>query len=201
MATEAQECPQVGCRSGSATQRSDSALRSSIAKYGSNSYYYAHTPLPAAGEEAKKIEGPGIVTGGPPALLASGRAEPEPTPNAKDAAAEAFAGRRLSGGIALKRYTWCDGKRSVKLYIHLENIRSEEETDGPLCSEQVAGEFGTDRVAIAIKRASGLYLLTIPRTYGTILPKESSVVVTDKKISVTLRKEEEGLTWFNLTKD
>lgn len=200
MATEAQECPQTDCRLESAMQRTDSALRSSIAKYGTNSYYYAHVPLPAAGGGAKKIEGPGIVTGGPPTLLASGRAEPEPTLHARDAAAEAFAGRRVTGGIPLKRYTWCDVKGAVKLYIHLENLRSGE-ADGPLCPEQVAVEFGTDRVAVAIERASAMYLLTIPRTYGTILPKESSVAVTDKKISLTLRKEEDGLTWFNLTKD
>lgn len=200
MATEAQEFSQTESSPGSPMRRTDSALRSSIAKYGSNSYYYAHVPLPTPGVEAKKIEGPGIVTGGPPALLASSAAKPDPTPSAKEAALEALSGRKVPGGISLKRYTWCDGKRTVKLYIHLESIRAGEEADGRLTSEQVAVEFGTDRVAIAVERASGLYLLTILRTYGTILPMDSSFAVTDKKISVSLRKEEE-LTWFSLTKD
>ncbi|KAL8429513.1 hypothetical protein ACSSS7_006557 [Eimeria intestinalis] len=114
MATEAQDVLQTDSSSGSPLQRTDSALRSSIAKYGSNSYYYAHAPLPAASEVAKKIEGPGIVTGGPPALLASSAAEPEQTLNAKDAAIEALGGRKVSGGITLKRYTWCDSETTVK---------------------------------------------------------------------------------------
>ncbi|KAL8426669.1 hypothetical protein Efla_005926 [Eimeria flavescens] len=201
MATEAQDYPQAESPAGSSMQRTDSALRSSIAKYGSNSYYYAHAPLPAASEVAKKIEGPGIVTGGPPALLASSAAEPERTLSAKEAAVEAVGGRKVSGGITLKKYTWCDSNKTVKLYVHLEAIRPGEECDGPLLRDQVAVEFGSDRVAIAIERASGLYLLAILRTYGTILPKDCSFSVTEKKVSVTLRKEEETLTWYNLTKD
>ncbi|KAL8446276.1 hypothetical protein Emag_004776 [Eimeria magna] len=186
MATETQDGMQTD--SGSPLHRTDSALRSSIAKYGSNSYYYAHAPLPAASEAAKKIEGPGIVTGGPPALLASSAAEPEQVLCAKEAAVEALGGRKVSGGITLKRYTWCDGENAVKVYIHLENIRPGEECDGPLRADQVAVEFSGDRVAIAIERDSGLYLLAILRTYGTILPKESSY-------------SEDPFTWYNLTKD
>lgn len=201
MATGAEGCSQVESSAGSPIQRTESALRSSIAKYGSNSYYYVHATVPKPNEEAKKIEGPGIVTGGPPALLASSRVEPEPIPSARDAAVEALGGRRVSGGTTIKKYTWCDGKRAVKVYIYLEDLRSGEESDGPLRAEQVAVEFSTDRVAIAIERASGLYLLSLQRTYGTIQPGESSVVVTDNKVSVALKKEEEGLTWFNLTKD
>ncbi|KAL8275907.1 hypothetical protein Esti_000169 [Eimeria stiedai] len=148
----------------------------------------------------QKIEGPGIVTGGPPALLASSAAEPEQILSAKEAAVEALGGRKVSGGITLKRYTWCDGENAVKVYIHLENIRPGEECDGPLRADQVAVEFSGDRVAIAIGRASGLYLLAILRTYATILPKESFFSVSEKKLSVTLKKED-PFTWYNLTKD
>lgn len=62
----------------------------------------------------QKIEGPGIVTGGSPTLLASGRAEPEPLPNAAEAAAAAVAGRRLGGALSLTRYTWGDSTKTVK---------------------------------------------------------------------------------------
>lgn len=180
-------------------QENKSALRSSIAKYGSNSYYYAHAPLPAAGDDAKKIEGPGIVTGGPPTLLSCGVAAREPIVAAADAAAEAAAGRKVIGGISLTRYTWCDYTKCVKVYIHLNNIREGEELDGPFNSNQIATEFNNDRMAIAIQRPSGLYILSMIKTYGEIIPEESSVNISDHKISISLQKKDE-LTWFSLTR-
>ncbi|OEH80031.1 uncharacterized protein LOC34618330 [Cyclospora cayetanensis] len=210
MATEAPELSAVegpeGAPQGTSPyaqqlERQGSALRSSIAKYGSNSYYYAHAPLPAASEEAKKIEGPGIVTGGPPALLARGPSEPTRPISSKDAAEEAIGGRRVPAATSLRRYSWADSKRTVKVYLSLQNIRPGEEADGPFTAEKVAVQFASDRVALAIERPSGLYLLTIQRTYGGIIPSESAVSISEAKITLTLRKEEEGLTWFNLSKD
>lgn len=62
----------------------------------------------------QKIEGPGIVTGGPPALLASGKVEPQQAVDPADAAMEAVNGQRVPTAITLKSYTWCDSKGTVK---------------------------------------------------------------------------------------
>ncbi|CDJ66087.1 hypothetical protein, conserved [Eimeria necatrix] len=201
MANEDTQATAAEEATGSEIERKESALRSSIAKYGSNSYYYAHAPLPAAGEDAKKIEGPGIVTGGSPTLLASGRAEPQPLPNAAEAAAAAVAGRRLGGALSLTRYTWGDSTKTVKVYIHLDAIRPGEEADGPFSPDKVAAEFDKNKFAVALERPSGLYILAIMKTYGSLVPSESSITVNENRICISLKKEEEGLTWFNLSTD
>ena len=54
----------------------DNALQANIKKKGQYSYYYAHAKK--EGEELKegiKVEGPGIVTGGPPVLLKSQKSD------------------------------------------------------------------------------------------------------------------------------
>ena len=54
----------------------DNALQANIKKKGQYSYYYAHAKKES--EELKegiKIEGPGIVTGGPPVLLKSQKSD------------------------------------------------------------------------------------------------------------------------------
>ena len=47
----------------------ENALLDSIKQKGDHSYYYAHKPRDLPPEDAKVLEGVGIVTGGPPQLL------------------------------------------------------------------------------------------------------------------------------------
>eukprot|EP00922_Rhytidocystis_sp_ex-Travisia-forbesii_P072546 GHVS01108160.1.p1 GENE.GHVS01108160.1~~GHVS01108160.1.p1 ORF type:complete len:148 (+),score=32.53 GHVS01108160.1:240-683(+) len=98
-----------------------SALRSSIAKYGKASYYYAHSNPSDPPSHAKVIAGPGLVTGGVPVrLCAAGKPFDSTTssslpsspsvPFTTTALNSAPLQRRVE---LLKKYSWCDNNKTI----------------------------------------------------------------------------------------
>eukprot|EP00922_Rhytidocystis_sp_ex-Travisia-forbesii_P034026 GHVS01050551.1.p1 GENE.GHVS01050551.1~~GHVS01050551.1.p1 ORF type:complete len:277 (+),score=68.58 GHVS01050551.1:142-972(+) len=123
----------------SCTTGNSSALRSSIAKYGNTSYYYAHSRPTDPPPHAKVVAGPGLVTGGPPVLLSSSLTKnhhesttassppssPSPilftsaTTTAAPDIPQPIQQRRVE---VLRKYSWCDNKKNVKVYILMEHL-------------------------------------------------------------------------------
>lgn len=193
-------------------KRTSSALRQSIARYGSNSYYYAHAPLPGAQQagEVKVISGPGVVTGGPPVLLERRKAEEgEETPGAKrfasaDEAAHTAASGNIPGAYkAVQSYMWTDEGASVRVYVPLEKlVESPKAGDAELRfeKENVGAFFDDERAAIAIHTTAGNHVLVLNRLYHPVETSKCRVSVRPERITLILAKQDTDLTWFNLTK-
>ena len=83
---------------------SENALEASIRNKPSMSYYYAHSRKYDCPEEAKVMEGHGIITGGPPVLIET---------NAEIA-------RPAARTEKISRYTWFDDNNKVKVIIEFD---------------------------------------------------------------------------------
>eukprot|EP00922_Rhytidocystis_sp_ex-Travisia-forbesii_P034024 GHVS01050549.1.p1 GENE.GHVS01050549.1~~GHVS01050549.1.p1 ORF type:complete len:273 (+),score=56.68 GHVS01050549.1:142-960(+) len=135
----------------SCTTGNSSALRSSIAKYGNTSYYYAHSRPTDPPPHAKVVAGPGLVTGGPPVLLSSSCTKNQqdsttssslpssPSPilftSATTAAPDIPQPTQQRRIEVLRKYSWCDNKKNVKVYILMEHLPA-------YCQKLVTGGFG-----------------------------------------------------------
>ncbi|PHJ22013.1 cs domain protein [Cystoisospora suis] len=190
--------------------RTSSALRSSIARYGTNSYYYAHAPLPGSkldDGDVKVLEGPGVVTGGSPVLL--GRRKEEPDESGADcvtleeAAATAAQGKRLKNFRPLNSYMWHDDGKTVRVYIPLDKLpESEDERQAEPCfsSDHVAFKAEEETFGLVIRRKAGNVMLVLNKLYQPVQPQQCRVSVKDTKISIALVKDDPDLTWFSLTR-
>ncbi|PFH32403.1 hypothetical protein BESB_017210 [Besnoitia besnoiti] len=187
-------------------KRTSSALRSSIARYGSNSYYYAHAPLPGAqqGGDVKVLSGPGVVTGGPPVLLERKRVEQAEEAgrkvlSAEEAASAAVAGKALAGYQRIQSYMWTDEGSSVRVYVNLEKIVEGDVAGVCFEKEKVGVAFDAECAALAIQTNAGNYSLVLNRLYQSIDPAKSRVSVRSDRVALALAKEDPDMTWFSLT--
>ncbi|CAG9327990.1 unnamed protein product [Blepharisma stoltei] len=157
---------------------SENALMESIKKKGDKSYYYAHAPrnidIP---EEAKVLEGVGIVTGGPPVLIT------------KDAPAEAA--RQVTPQIVnIRNYSWAEDDDKVTLYINFE-----EEVK----AELISCTFNTKEFALTydFSEAETRKLILKNLTHN-IDPSQSNYKIRKSRITVNLKKTEIE-KWYKLT--
>lgn len=187
--------------------RTTSALRSSIARYGSNSYYYAHAPLPGAPHngEVKVVTGPGVVTGGSPQLLERRQAVAAAKSSlailsAQEAAAAAGAGNALSEYKPIQNYMWTDEGSTVRVYVQLEKLPEAGAREVQFEKDKVGSFFCGDRLVLAVHGKANNYLLVLNRLYHPVDPSKCRVSVRDDRISAVLTKEDPELTWFSLTR-
>nr|PIL97731.1 CS domain protein [Toxoplasma gondii COUG] len=192
-------------------KRTASALRQSIARYGSNSYYYAHAPLPGAQQQGdvKVISGPGVVTGGPPVLLERRQAEEDAEKRAtKFASPDEAAYAAASGSVpasykAVQSYMWTDEGATVRVYVSLEKlVEPPKSGDADLCfeQEQLGTFFDDERAALAIHTNAGNYVLVLNRLYHPVDISKCRASVKRDRITLVLAKQDTDLTWFSLTK-
>eukprot|EP00389_Voromonas_pontica_P002066 GDKH01003085.1.p1 GENE.GDKH01003085.1~~GDKH01003085.1.p1 ORF type:complete len:215 (-),score=13.56 GDKH01003085.1:372-1016(-) len=153
-----------------------SALRDSVAQKGENSYYYAHAKKIQVPEGAKVVEGPGLVTGGPPRLI-------ERSVSTKSTGAGRW--------TAIKNYSWCDETATVRVYVPLDQLPA------GVASEDVSCEFLEKSATLRVVTSSGPQLLKMDSLYGEIVPEASTFRLTKTKITLTMKKKSE-YSWFQL---
>ena len=168
-------------RSSSSVPRADSKLFNSIDTYGTNSYYYAHNREYVVPEDAKVVEGPGIITGGAPVKLSEGGPIPSSVIKRK-----------------IEKYSWCDDEAKVRVYIDDPNIL-------PLISESsetVSCSFDSQSFNLEIKVSDReLYCFNASELSEEIDPLASSWRVSlGKRVTVTLQKKNPDTKWHNLRK-
>mmetsp|Transcript_28978 Transcript_28978/g.51816 ORF Transcript_28978/g.51816 Transcript_28978/m.51816 type:complete len:172 (-) Transcript_28978:139-654(-) len=150
----------------------ENALLRNIAVKGEASYYYAHAPRKVEiPEEAKVLEGVGIVTGGPPILI--GRQEPKAPLNPVV--------------VNIRNYSWRDAGAKIIVYIPL--IRE-------IVSDRVRVEFGTQSLDLSIVYDDELtHNLKLQKLMHPILPEESTWQVRTNKLVLKIAKTEEKTKW------
>jgi len=168
-------------RSSSSVPRADSKLFNSIDTYGTNSYYYAHNREFVVPEDAKIVEGPGIITGGAPVKLGEG------------APISVSVIRRK-----IERYSWCDDESKVRVYIDDSNIL-------PLISEsseRVSCTFDSQSFNLEIKVSDReVYAFNGSELSEEIDPASSTFKVSlGKRVTITLQKKNPDTKWHNLRK-
>eukprot|EP00743_Colponemidia_sp_Colp-15_P000684 GILK01000761.1.p1 GENE.GILK01000761.1~~GILK01000761.1.p1 ORF type:complete len:176 (-),score=17.93 GILK01000761.1:116-643(-) len=155
-----------------------SALRSSIQEFGTNSYYYAHAKTAECPAHAVKIEGPGLVTGGPPVLIE--RTISPPT-------------RPVEVYKEIKSYAWADDDDNVKIYITL----ADEGDLTQLSAESFIFTPAEERIEFIVKGGNASYRLKFDRLHEEIVPHESHHRVRSSKVILTLKKKNTA-TWREL---
>jgi hypothetical protein len=93
-----------GLRKMAEEESKENALQANIKAKGDQSYYYAHARKYEEDESAIKLEGDGIITGGPPVLI-----------HRSDSSV--FAGMRSE---KITRYSWFDDGPKVKLILEFD---------------------------------------------------------------------------------
>lgn len=151
----------------------ENALLGNIKKKGENSYYYAHAPRVADNlEEAKILEGEGIVTGGPPVLIKRHDSTTDVT---------------LVSNI--RNYSYSDSDDKITIYVPFE-----EEVDSNL----VSCEFEDKKIMMTyLKSENDTKRLVLRKLFREIDPDTSSYRVRNNKIVITLKKKVSG-SWYKL---
>ena len=161
-----------------------SALHDSIKTYGTNSYYYAHTPVDFDIGKGKKFESSGIIHGDGPSLVET-----------KDSATKVPEVAKPKTKIITK-YSWLDEKKKVKIYFDLTNDfyinKNIEEENVDLNVDE------TSMSLTIVDPDSNTYEFKVAKLYDKIEPEKCKVVVTKDKIKVYLQKWIET-KWRELT--
>ena len=154
-------------------EASDNALLGNIKKKGENSYYYAHAPRQLENlEEAKVVEGEGIVTGGPPKLIMR-----------HDSKAE------LTAVSNIRNYSWADHDTKVTVYVEFEENVEEN---------KVSCSFESKKLELAyVLNNTETKRLILSRLSKNIDPEASTFRVRKNKIIIHLKKASEG-SWSKL---
>ncbi|CAG9317495.1 unnamed protein product [Blepharisma stoltei] len=155
---------------------SENALRDNIRRKGENSYYYAHAPRPdEVPDHAIVLEGDGIITGGPPKLIARDQ-QFTPQPHI----------------FNIRNYSWSDENDKVTIYIPFE-----EDVDPDL----VTCKFDTKEVDLTYSFSdTETRKLWLKKLSNTISPTQSSYKVRKNKIVITLKKVG-SLSWYKLAEN
>jgi hypothetical protein len=156
-----------------------SALKHNQESKGSNSYYYAHTRSYEVPADAKVVEGPGLITGGPPVLLE--KQETDSSPN--------------KGPVAqmIRNYAWNEEDMVMKVSV--------DGGDAALATdENVKCEFETDSFVLSINVSETKKLqLQVPLKKSIEPEKCKFRVSKGKGVRITLAKKEKG-KWYDLVK-
>ena len=155
---------------------SQNALIENIKKKGENSYYYAHAPRNVENiEDAKIIEGEGIVTGGPPKLIKRIDSIHEIAPISN-----------------IRNYSWADHEEKLTVYIPFE---------GSLEENKVSCEFFANGFDLKFNlNESETKRLVLKKLFKNIQTEGSSFKFRKNKIAVCLIKESQG-SWYKLTNE
>ncbi|GBG30123.1 Calcyclin-binding protein [Hondaea fermentalgiana] len=147
------------------------ALQENIRRKGKNAYYYAH----ASSRETVKNYG-----GEPPRI--------DPTE-----AEDANLPRKKIKNV-VKRYSWADGKKTVKIYVPTEDLLpSQEPTD-----DNVELEWTETSLTLQLKDMNGKdYELCLPVLHSEI--SNASHKCKSDSVVVTIRKVTE-VSWYQLVK-
>jgi hypothetical protein len=157
-----------------------SALEHNIKSKGELSYYYAHGRKFENKEETqgKVIEGPGIITGGPPVLLAKTVTTVEVIKEPKK----------------FTKYIFYDDDKFVQIKIDLPEEHKSNVTDD--CIDLKLGERSLDlRVDMP---DSDPYFYSIKKLFMKIVPEESKSRIVKGKVSISLKKQNEDKEWEKL---
>eukprot|EP00747_Dinoflagellata_sp_TGD_P166550 gnl/TRDRNA2_/TRDRNA2_189493_c0_seq1.p1 gnl/TRDRNA2_/TRDRNA2_189493_c0~~gnl/TRDRNA2_/TRDRNA2_189493_c0_seq1.p1 ORF type:complete len:193 (+),score=38.22 gnl/TRDRNA2_/TRDRNA2_189493_c0_seq1:74-580(+) len=159
-----------------------SALRENIATKGDNAYYYAHNRKFEVPADAKVVTGPGLITGGPPELLASDGAKLDPSVEERT--------------VTIKDYSWADSGAKVKVYVELpEGVLPAEGAD-----EIVSVDFEAKSLILSI-RSEPRQRLEIKDLNAEIEPENCSRrVEPQKKRVVLVLSKKRDQKWYDLTK-
>jgi hypothetical protein len=160
-------------------QDAASALKHNQETKGSNSYYYAHTRSYEVPPDAKVVEGPGLITGGPPVLLEKQETESSPS----------------KGPVAeqIRNYAWTEEANVMKVSV--------DGGDAALATDDnVTCEFDTDSFTLSIRVSEAKKLqLSVPLKKSIDPEKCKFRVSKGKGVRVTLAKKEKG-KWYDLIK-
>lgn len=156
-----------------------SALKHNQESKGSNSYYYAHTRSYEVPADAKVVEGPGLITGGPPVLLEK---------QESDSSAS-------KGPVAeqIRNYTWNEEDLLMKVQV--------DGGDAALATaENVTCEFEAGSFLLSIRVSEAKKLQLQVQLKKSIDPEKCKYRVSKGKgVRITLAKKEKG-KWFDLVK-
>jgi hypothetical protein len=153
-----------------------SALKHNQTTKGKNSYYYAHTRDFEVPEDAKVVEGPGLITGGPPVLLESGGASKPSTPPT----------------VPMRNYAWSEEDGTVKVSV--------DGADGALATEEnTTVDFQPDHFVCTVTLQGKVMQLKV-YLKKNIVPDQCKLRISKGKgIRLTLQKTEKG-KWYDLVK-
>jgi hypothetical protein len=157
-----------------------SALEHNIKSKGEFSYYYAHGRKFENKQEVKgkNIEGPGIITGGPPVLLAKTITTVEVIKEPKK----------------FTKYIFYDDDKYVQIKIDLPEEFKTSVTDN--CIDIQFSEKSVDLKVIMPDREP--YFYCVKKLAKKIIPDESKVRIFKGKVVISLKKKNEDEEWDKL---
>ena len=143
------------------------ALEERNQRYGSNSYYYAHAK---PGTAASTHEGPRKIGGH------SGPVRSTPV-------------------VSISKYSWCDGKKSVKIYVEIPGVEA-----AGMSAIDVKNTSSSVTMSVVV---DGLeHVLGIPKLYDVIDDAVASIKPGTDRITLALKKpKDKRFSWFHLKKD
>jgi len=148
------------------------ASKENIERHGRLSYYHANRHDPDVPEELR------IASGGEPVKLSTAE---------------------IDNVIMITQYTWADDGKSVKVYIDAQQeprVVAAAWTDGQVNAEI---DFQPRSFCLKVPDKTREFVLNIPKLYKEIVPSSSKIRVGQgKKITISLKKVEEGHEWFML---
>jgi hypothetical protein len=161
--------------------RADSKLYNSVETYGTNSYYYAHARSKefVVPENAKVVEGPGIITGGAPVRISVG----EP----------------IQPSIVMRKiekYSWCDDGKSVRIYVDDPSILSH------LNLSTISITFDDQALSLEVMQSGSVkHVLAFEKLEEEIDRQASTFVLKEgKRVTITLAKKDADKKWYSLYK-
>jgi hypothetical protein len=157
-----------------------SALEHNIKTKGENSYYYAHGRKfeNKEQEQGKVIEGPGIITGGEPVLLAKQVKDVEVIKEPKK----------------FTKFIFFDDGETVVMRIELPEEIKEAVTD-----DCVDVKFTDKSFDLRVNVPNGEpYFYSVKKTFKKISPDESKFKLFKGKLSIILKKKDSEEEWDKL---
>lgn len=141
---------------------------------GQNSYYYAHTRSFEVPKDAKVVEGPGLITGGPPVLL--------------ETKAPASKGPVV---VPIRNYTWNEDDLLMKVAFDGDGAELANE-------ENTTCDFKADTLTVVVRLSETKELRLNVLLKKTVDPEKCKVRFSKGKgVRLTLAKTEKG-KWYDL---
>lgn len=155
-------------------ESAENALLESIKRKGEHSYYYAHAPRQSdALDSALRMEGSGIIHGGPPKLLVEQELT-VPVPHTY---------------VIIRNYSWADEDEDVTIYVNFpENLDS----------SKVECTFDTKSVELTYCISENeTHKLSLKKLNSAIDPASSKYRIRKNRVTITLKKQAGG-KWYKL---